>query len=233
VTSHQAIRAVIFDMDGVIIDSEPFWQKAEVQVFARFGIHLTHATCRETMGMRIDEVVAYRMPPERFDSSTLELAAAAIVDSVIDQIRADGTALPGLYEVIEYLDGLGAPLGLASSSPPRLIKAVLDHLQLTETFAVVQSAAEVQAGKPAPDVYLQAAARLGVEPRSCLAIEDSAAGITSAHRAGCQVLAVPGPDPLDAEALQLASLVVGSLAELDLDQLLRRGPVSSGAAHLG
>lgn len=213
-------EAVVFDMDGVLIDSEPYWQEAEIEVFARHGLTLTPAQTQETIGLRIDEVVAYweaRRPAWQVDRPTV---AAEIVDAVAARVRERGTPLPGVHEAIAAIRGAGVRLALATSSAPALIDAVCDRLGLTDTFEARCSASFEAFGKPHPAVYLRAADAIGVAPDACLAIEDSVNGMIAAKAARMRCLVVPEPTQRNDRRFGLADATADSLLEVDWATLL-------------
>jgi len=206
-------KAVIFDMDGVIIDSEPFWRQAEIECFAARGVTLTEAMCRSTMGLRIDQVVEYwasRFPDAALDASLADEVVARMAMLIGEQ----GAALPGTCEAIRHVRARGLALGLATSSRTALIRATLRRLGLEDAFDVVHSAEHESHGKPAPDVYLSTANQLGIEPGACVSVEDSPAGIESARRAGMRAVAVPDGETRDDPRIRTADAVLASLAEL-------------------
>ena len=208
------IQAVVFDMDGVLLDSEPIWRAMEREVFGRLGIDVTEQDLMRTMGVRIADVVAgwHRRYP--WEGPSPAQVAGEIVDRVADTIEREGRLNDGAVDAIEYLRGLGLPLALASSSPIRLIRSVLSMGQLEYRFDVVITAEVEERGKPDPAVYLTAARRLGVLPERCLAIEDSLAGIRAAKGAGMVCIAVPEL-PSEEARQSGADLVLDSLKELD------------------
>lgn len=208
------IEAVVFDMDGVLLDSEPIWRAVEQEVFARLGIEVTKEDLMRTMGVRIADVVAgwYRRYP--WQGPSPEEIADEIVERVADTIRREGGLNDGAVEAIDYFRGLGLRLALASSSSMRLIQAVLSMGGLEDRFDVVLTAEEESHGKPDPAVYLRAAERLGVPPERGLAIEDSLAGIRAAKAAGMVCIAVPEHPPQEARGAG-ADLVLGSLEDVD------------------
>ncbi len=183
--------AVVFDMDGVLIDSEPLWRRAEVEIFRQLGLQLEEADCEATMGQRIDAVVDYWYQRQPWQGESQKSVARRIVERVARLIEAQGCALPGAVETVQALHRAGVRLGLASSSWMPLIDAVVDRLQLRACFAVLHSAEHEAHGKPAPDVYLSACRRLQVDPKHCWAVEDACSGVQAARTAGMQVLAVP------------------------------------------
>jgi mannitol-1-/sugar-/sorbitol-6-/2-deoxyglucose-6-phosphatase len=209
------LRAVIFDMDGVLIDTEPVWRDVEIEVFGSVGLHLTEAECRETMGLRVDEVVGLWHQRRPWTGAPVDAVAGRIVAGVIDHVARHGVATAGARAALEMVRRHGLLCAMASSSPPALISAVVDRLDIATLVDVICSAAGESRGKPAPDVYLRTAAALGVPPAGCLAIEDSVNGVLSARAAGMLCIVIPdrsiAPDPrLDAAIIRLGSL-------LDLD----------------
>lgn len=226
--SGRRIEAVIFDMDGVLIDSEPLWREVEVDVFGALGLSLTREMLEETMGRRTTEVVAHwfeRHPDldgdraEVADRLRAEMGAA---------VRARGAAAPGAVAAIDRFTRAGLRLAVASSSSRAFIEVTLRTCGLLDRFEVLRSAEDEIRGKPHPDVYLAAARQLGVDPVRCLAIEDSPAGVRAAKAARMVSVAVPEPGLAEAVREAGADLVLGSLAELD-DNMWRR----LGAAPVG
>lgn len=150
------MQAVIFDMDGLLIDSEPLWHVAEQEVFGALGLTLTDAMCEETTGLRTDEVVAYwyAKQPWPGGGQRFEDVAHEILVRMQELIRAHGVALQGVYDILQLLQHRQLALGLASSSPPALIDTVVDKLRLQHYFRVLCSAIDEAWGKPHPAVYL-------------------------------------------------------------------------------
>jgi mannitol-1-/sugar-/sorbitol-6-/2-deoxyglucose-6-phosphatase len=208
------IEAVVFDMDGVLLDSEPLWRAVEREVFGRLGIGVTEEDLMRTMGVRIADVVEGWHRRQPWEGPSPAEVAEEIVDRVADTIEREGRLNVGAVDAIDYLRGLGLRLALASSSPMRLIRAVLSMGGLEDRFEVVLTADEEARGKPDPAVYLTAAGRLGIPPDRCLAIEDSLAGIRAAKAAGMVCIAVPEHPPEEASEAG-ADLVLDSLTELD------------------
>jgi HAD superfamily hydrolase (TIGR01509 family) len=216
------IEAVVFDLDGVLVDSEPVWEQVRRQVVAEHGGTWAADAQQRLMGMSTAEWARYLsqdlgvgLPPETVGSL------------VIDQMRACYKAkvpvMPGAAGAVRRLAAKW-PLGLASSSPPVLIDAVLTGMGLRDCFAITMSTQQVARGKPAPDIYLAVTSQLGHPPQRCAAVEDSANGIRSAAAAGLAVIAVPHPGyPPGSGALSAASLVLTSLAELTPDAVTRLG----------
>jgi mannitol-1-/sugar-/sorbitol-6-/2-deoxyglucose-6-phosphatase len=218
-------KSVIFDVDGVLIDSEPFWRESEREVFARYGLALAEADCILTTGMRIQEVAQFWYDRQPWQGASTDEVAAEILAGVIRRIRERGTAMPGLADAIRLFRSRGLRLALASSSARSLIDTVLARLAIGSTFEVVVSAENGLRGKPEPDVYLAAARMLALPPMVCLAIEDSIAGVQSAKAAGMKCLAVPLPELRGDPRYQIADSVVDSLAQIDcriMDKLFGR-----------
>ena len=209
------IEAVIFDMDGVLLDSEPFWQDAEIAAFGAVGLRLAREDCRQTMGLRIDEVVAHwqrKRPDVSIEARPME---AAVLAGVADRIRAEGAALPGALGAIEAARARVEKVGLCTSSPTPIIEAVFEALDLRGAFDAVTSAEREPYGKPHPGVYLTAAAALGVAPTACLAIEDSLNGVLAAKAARMRCLAVPDPAFRGDPRFAIADLTLDALTALD------------------
>ena len=205
--------AVVFDLDGVLIDSEQVWNAAREQlVRERGGTWHEHATA-DMMGMSSKEWSQYM-----HDRLDVPMSPDEINDEVVRRVASIyERGLPLLPHAVETVRELAArwPLGLASSSNRPLIELVLDRAGLAQCFAAVVSSEEVERGKPAPDVYLAVARALGVNPRDCVAIEDSTNGIKSAVAAGMRTIAVPNPQfpPAD-DVLATAAAVVRSLSDV-------------------
>jgi HAD superfamily hydrolase (TIGR01509 family) len=221
--SHRNAQATVFDVDGVLIDSEPFWRESEMEIFGRHGLLLTEEECMLTTGMRIQEVARYWYERRPWNGPAPEILAREILDGVIRRIRERGTAMPGLSEVLRLFQSRGLRLALASSSARSLIDAVIDRLGVRPYFAAVVSAENGLRGKPHPDVYLAAAARLGVPAENCLAVEDSIAGVEAAKAAGMLCIAVPPPEMRADPRYKAADCAVDSLTQIDvrlLDELI-------------
>ena len=206
-------------MDGLLIDSEPLWRLAERRVFGAVGLELSDAQCMETMGLRTDEVVAYWYERRPWSGPSPEAVERRLIGTVSELIGERGEPLPGVEETLGLLFGAGFRLALASSSPPSLIDAVLAKLGLTARFEVACSAIHEERGKPDPAVYLTTCRELGVEPRRCVAFEDSPAGVRSARAAGMTVVAVPHPDMRGHRAYDQAHQVLGSLLDFRLEMV--------------
>jgi HAD superfamily hydrolase (TIGR01509 family) len=207
------ITAVIFDLDGVILDTEELWDEVREGLARQRGGNWSDQAQADMMGMSspewsryMHEVVGVAEPPEEINRE--------VVARMLDRYAKRLPLIDGAVEAVERL-ATRWPLGLASSSNRELIDRALEVSGLARHFQATASSEEVPRGKPAPDVYLEAARRLGVEPTACAAIEDSANGIRSAHAAGMKVVAIPNPAfPPPDGVLGLAATVLPSITEL-------------------
>lgn len=209
------IQAVIFDMDGLLIDSEPIWRAAETQVFNACKIPLVDDDCRQTMGLRIDEVVQYwahRYPDVALDS---EKIAKDIMQEVIANIKLKGEPLPGVREALKTVKDLNLKIALASSSAYDIINAVVDKFGIREYFETIYSAQDEEFGKPHPAVYLTTAQKLGVSPAYCVAVEDSLNGVISAKAAKMKCIAIPEEIQKQRKEFALADKKLDSLEFLN------------------
>ena len=205
------VVAVVFDMDGVLVDTEHLWDEVREELTTEWGGRYTPEAQEAMMGMSslewsryLHETVGLREPPETIN--------AEVVRRMLGRYEVDLPVVPGAVEAVRRLDERGFRLAVASSSNRELIDAVLRRLELAALFEATVSAEEVARGKPAPDVYVEAARRLEVPPARCAAIEDSASGIRAAAAAGMRVIAYPNRHyPPAAEALGAADVVIDSL----------------------
>ena len=212
------IVAVVFDMDGVLVDTEHLWDEVREELTGEWGGRYTPEAQEAMMGMSshewsryLHETVGLRESPETIN--------AEVVRRMLAAYRSHLPLIDGAVEAVRRLAG-DFTLAVASSSNRPLIDGVLEAAGIAECFAATVSSEEVARGKPAPDVYLEAARRVGVEPARCAAIEDSHGGIRSAKAAGMRVVAVPNPTyPPDEESLSLADVTLASLAELSREKI--------------
>jgi HAD superfamily hydrolase (TIGR01509 family) len=219
------IEAVVFDMDGVLIDSDPVWEEVRRQFVAERGGRWLPDTQDKLMGMSTGEwsrhmsaELGVGMPPQD--------VAAAVVSSMAARYAAHLPLMPGAVGAVTSLAGRW-PLAVASSAPQSLIDVVLDAAGLRPAFRVALSSERVARGKPAPDIYLAVTAKLGVPAGAAAAIEDSSNGLRSAAAAGLAVIAVPHPKyPPAPDALASARLVLPSLRELTKDAVAALSPAA-------
>jgi HAD superfamily hydrolase (TIGR01509 family) len=207
------IEGVVFDLDGVLIDSEPVWEQVRRGYVDAHGGTWQPDTQARLMGMSTQEWARY-LSTELGVRRTPDEVAADVVAEMVRRYQDDLPLLPGAVDAVRRMAGRW-PLGLASSSPATLIRQVLDETGLAVAFEVTVSTEDVERGKPDPDVYLTVARRMGLAPARCAAVEDSSNGLRAASAAGMAVIAVPHPAyPPRPDALALADLTIGGLAEL-------------------
>jgi HAD superfamily hydrolase (TIGR01509 family) len=207
------IEAVAFDLDGVIVDSERVWDEVRESYTRESGGTYTESAARDMMGMSSLEWSRY-MADALGVPGTPDDINAAVVERMLARYGQAPPLIPGAVEAVRRCAERW-PLAVASSSNPELIEVVLDAAGLHDAIRVVVSSQEVPRGKPAPDVYLEAARRLGVDAGRCAAVEDSQNGLRSAKAAGMRVIAIPNAHfPPDEEALALADVVLPSIGEL-------------------
>lgn len=209
------IQAVIFDMDGLLIDSEPFWRRAQKLAFQTVGVSLSDDDMRHTMGRRIDEVVAHWFHERPWTGASQKDIEALIVDKVIELIKSEGQLLPGVIRVIDLFKSMSLPMAIASSSTSEIIDAVVDTCNIRHNFAHIYSAQHESHGKPHPGVYITTAALLGVPPHRCLALEDSPSGVLSAKAAKMVCVAVPDAENKHHKYIQIADAIIDSLESFD------------------
>jgi mannitol-1-/sugar-/sorbitol-6-/2-deoxyglucose-6-phosphatase len=193
-----ATKAVIFDMDGVLINSEPLWRRAMIKGFTAAGIDFTEEDCRKTTGRRINEVVDYWLNHHKLGQINAVSLERGIIEELLMLIDKEGEAIEGITEILTLCESRKFASGLATSSSNELVKAVLKKLNLSSYFKAITSAEFLKYGKPHPEVFLTCAELLNVLPFNCLVIEDSINGVIAAKAAQMKVIAVP-----DAEHLQL------------------------------
>jgi HAD superfamily hydrolase (TIGR01509 family) len=216
------IEAVVFDLDGVLIDSEPVWEHVRRGLVAGYGGHWADDAQQRLMGMSTQEWARYLsedlgigLPPSQ--------VARLVIRRMAAQYQRDLPLLPGAVDAVRRMAERW-PLGLASSSPPALIHTVLTTAGIAPLFKATVSTEEVAQGKPAPDVYLTVVSRLGVDPDRAAAVEDSSNGLRSAAAAGTHVVAVPRPEyPAAADALAQAQATLHDLDELTVELVAALG----------
>lgn len=188
-----AIQAVIFDMDGVLADTEPLWRKAMISGFVNAGIGFTEDDCRKTTGMRFDEVVDFWYRTHRFANKTRQELHDEIIHDLCGLIADGNVELAGVEEALSLCTELGLKTGLATSSNFKIIECVLKKINKQDFFHAIESAEGLSYGKPHPQVFLNCAHSLGADPAHCLVVEDSLNGVIAAKAARMQVVAVPDP----------------------------------------
>jgi sugar-phosphatase len=217
--SPSPFAAAIFDMDGLLLDSEPLWRIAEVEALTEVGVPISEEDAVETTGLRTDEVVELWHARHPWDDPPRKSVEARIVARLIALVRERGEPMPGVLATLEALSAAGYPLAIASSSASEIIAAVLETLGIGAFFQVAQSAEHEPFGKPHPGVYIEAARALGAEPWRCLAFEDSPNGVIAAKAARMTCVAVPDPALAHDHRFGAADLVLPSLAEFRMEML--------------
>ncbi|MDG1475568.1 MAG: hexitol phosphatase HxpB [Vicingaceae bacterium] len=208
------IKAVIYDMDGVIIDSEPLWREALIHCFNKVGFDFTQDKCRTTQGMRLIEVVEYWYAQQPWEGKSIVEVEQDILTKVTELIAEKGIAMEGVYESLDLFKSKGYKIALASSSASSLINVVLDKLNIRDQFEIVNSAEFLKFGKPHPEVFIKTAEELNVPPINCLVIEDSFHGVLAAKAAVMKVIAVPEEKYHNDPRFSIAEYNLKSLKEL-------------------
>lgn len=213
------VSAVIFDMDGVLIDSEPFWRKADIEVFATVGVKLTEEMCLQTMGMTCIESVKYWYRQFPWNSKSIEQVRDEIEEHLVRSVRKHGKPLKGVDQILTFFENKNIPIALASSSSEHIIEAVLERLNLAHRFQMYHSAQHEEFGKPHPAVFLTTAERLEVEPHDCIVFEDSINGVKAGLAAGMKVVAVPEAHMKNDKRYGAAHLIIDGLHTFDEKKL--------------
>jgi sugar-phosphatase len=214
------IEAAIFDMDGLLIDSEPLWRKSYMEVLGNYGFVVTEDEVRAIAGRRTRDQVALWHERFQWEQPSKEVVTDEIVQNAIKLIHLNGTALPGVYDIIDILKQHNMPMAVASSSSADLIDVVLERLDIRRDMEFAHSAEREANGKPFPDVFLSTAKKFGVAASNCVVFEDSLNGVRAAKAAGMKCVAVP-ERPHDAIKFQEADLIVASLEELGWSAIVR------------
>ncbi len=214
------IKAVIFDMDGLLIDSEPIWEEAEVEVLNKVGVPLTREKTKETMGLRVDEVVSHWHSKYPWVEPSQKEIEKRIVKRVIELILEKGKSQPGVLEIVNLLKNCNIPMAIASSSPTRIIEAALDRIGIKEDIQAVCSAEHESFGKPHPAVYLTTAKKLNLDPKECLVFEDSPNGVLSAKAANMKCIAVPSKKVKGDPRFNLADEIIESLKDFQPSSIM-------------
>jgi len=213
------LNTVIFDMDGLLIDSEPLWGKAMREVFATVGVDLTMELASHTTGLRTAEVVDYWHDHFKWEGKDNQQVTNEIIDAVISKILHEGEAMEGLEYILDYFEKKNFKIGLASSSPLRLIESATEHMGIKHRFHAISSAEFESHGKPHPAVYLACAKKLGSRPLECIAFEDSVTGMTAAKSARMKTVVVPEAHNRQNKRYALADVQLNSLLDFN-DEIL-------------
>lgn len=211
------IRWVIFDMDWLLIDSEPFWKESEKKVFAQVWIHLSHEMMNQTVWLKVIEVVEFWFSRFPWDESVFSKSNIArdIVDSMVYFLETEWKWKHGYQNVLDLVAWSGYKIWLNSASDYRLIETVLQRLGVREYFNIIHSGQDEPYWKPHPGGYLSAAKKLELHPTECLVFEDSLNGILSAKAARMKCIAVPEHENISNPKFAIADMIVPSLSEID------------------
>lgn len=205
---------VIYDMDGLIIDSEPFWRQVEIKVFASVGLQLTDNDCASLTGYRFDEVVEHWWRKSPWTGKTKQQIHDEVIDEMENAITHHAQAMTGVHASLDYFKNKKVKMAVASSSALRLIKATVKKLKIESYFDLLVSAEHETHGKPNPAVFLRTAETFGVQPERCLVIEDSFNGLLAAKAAKMKCIVVPYPEDFNNPKLVIADWKINSLEEI-------------------
>lgn len=215
------ILAAIFDMDGLLIDSEPLWDEAELEVMASLGVDISRrCELPDTLGLRIDLVVDLWFAQQPWNGPDREEVTQRVITRAITLVDEKRPILPGVREAIALCKAQGLKVGLASASPLHMLERVLEMFDLRDQFDAIASAEHLPYSKPHPQVYLDAAAKLGVDPLTCVTLEDSVNGMIATKAARMRSIVVPAEENRSDERWCLANAKLSLLAELRAEHLL-------------
>lgn len=214
------INTVLFDMDGLLLDTEPLWGECMLRVAERHKIPISRDKFRETTGLRIYEVTEYWAIKYPWQGSTHAEVAEEILDDIIECSKVKGSVLRGVENALRLLKENGYKVGLASSSPGRMIHALVNHFDIAHYFDCITSADAVELGKPHPAVFLHCAESLNSAPLECVVLEDSVNGMIAGKAARMKVIVVPDEVHYEDPRFALADMKLKSLDDFDL-QLLK------------
>lgn len=204
-------------MDGLLLDTEPLWSKSMQRISELHGIPVKPHQFKETTGLKIHEVVAYWSIRYPWQGSCVHQVAEDVIDDIIALSKAEGRVMPGAVSLLEGLKRSGIKLGVATSSPIRMLEALIAHFGLNDYFLELSSADTVGFGKPHPAVFLHCAERMGSNPLNCVVLEDSFNGMVAGKAARMKVIAVPDALHYDDPRFAIADKKVRSLEELSAE----------------
>lgn len=219
------VSAAIFDMDGLLIDSEPLWEQAEREVFAELGIDISqHEGVADTVGLRIDMVVSLWFARQPWQGESVAQITRRITERVMLLIEQTRPLLAGVPQALALCKAQGMKIAMASASPLAMLERVLQLFELREYFDALASAEALPYSKPHPEVYLNAASMLAVDPLYCVALEDSVAGMIASKAARMRTIVVPAAIHQHDARWALADVKLASLSELAQQHLSAGGP---------
>ncbi len=204
-------NAVIFDMDGIIIDSEPLWKQAEKEVFSAIGVQIKEELANITASLTTKEVTKYWYNYMPWKGKSLDKVENEVIDLVGHLIKRDGKAIEGIKELLDFFQQKEFKIGLATNSPFKLIPVVLNKIGIADYFDVISSSEFEEEGKPNPAVYLTTAKKLNIKPENCIVFEDSLSGVTAAKKAHMKTVALCPKGEFETEKYDLADLKLTAL----------------------
>jgi len=207
------IKLVIFDMDGILIDSEPYWQTAEIEVFGKLGLQLTPEICRKYQAIKIEELIAIYHKQYHWENFDVQKTKNDLVNTVQNIVKQKGKAMKGVLDVLDFLKNKKIPKAIASGSDFSLIDTVVKKLMIKDKFEFIHSGEAEKRGKPFPDIFLTVANYFDLTPEQCLVIEDSVNGVKAALAAGMKVIAIPEKEQSDNYVFKNADYVLKDLSE--------------------
>lgn len=209
------IKGIIFDMDGLLIDSEPLWKEAEIEVFSTVGIDLTAKGCEETVGLRIDEVVDLWYERQPWENKSKNQVVREIIACMEQLILEKGEPKKGVTQIFDYFEKKQLPKAIATSSHTQLLETVIRKFGLKDHLHHSHSAEHETFGKPHPGVFMTSARKLKLHPHQCLVFEDSLNGVIAAKAAKMKVVAVPEKSHSFNDKLVLADLIIEDLSQFN------------------
>ncbi|MBS1781299.1 MAG: hexitol phosphatase HxpB [Bacteroidetes bacterium] len=215
------INTALFDMDGLLFDTEPLWGISMLRVAEKHGIPITRERFKDTRGFHIYEVTEFWSVKYPWEGKSSQEVAEEILDDIIALTKIEGRIMPGVLNALKMFKAEGFKIGLASSSPTRMIEALVEHFGIREYFDCLTSADEVELGKPHPAVFMHCATQLGAKPINCVVLEDSVNGMISGKAARMKVIAIPEPIHFDDPRFSLADARLSSMEDLDMDVIKR------------
>ena len=220
-STERQIRAAIFDMDGLLIDSEPLWDRGEHEVLSELGVDFTRRhELPDTRGLRIDLVVDLWFGQQPWTGPDRATVVERIISRVISLVEETRPLLPGVREAVALCKAQGLKVGLASASPLYMLEKVLTMFDLRDQFDALASADKLDYSKPHPQVYLNCAAQLGASPLNCVALEDSVNGMIASKAARMRSIVVPAAESQLDQRFSLADIKLSSLESLTRENLL-------------
>lgn len=213
------IDTAIFDMDGLLIDSEPLWHEAAVEAMRDLGVTIDAAAYASTVGLRTKEFLEYWFHAYSIDMALAERTEEEITRLVIEKVRLQGLMMPGAAQAVRLLRSAGLRIGLATSSPRSLVDAFFDKSGMASEFDAVASAEHLEYGKPHPQVYIDCLRSLGARAAACVCFEDSFNGMLAAKSARTRCIVVPAADAWQKSCWEAADLKLSSLEGFTLEML--------------